>query len=69
MDGKEGGGRQLQYFFICGILLPHVHKNVYFILQSTQFMKSIQMNYLHGGCISEAQHVLSPNESSGADTS
>jgi hypothetical protein len=47
------------------------HKNVYFTFQSTQqFIKSTQMTYLHGGRISEAQHVSAPNgSSSGADSS
>jgi hypothetical protein len=38
---------------------------VYFKFQTTQqFIKSIQMAYLHEGRISEAQHVSIPNESS-----
>jgi hypothetical protein len=56
--------------FACCILLRRVRKNVYFVFQSVQqFIKSIQMNYLHEGRISEAQHVFTPNGSlSGSDS-
>jgi hypothetical protein len=42
-----------------------VSKDVHFIFQTTQqFIKSVQMTYLHEGRISEAQHVSTPNGSS-----
>jgi hypothetical protein len=52
-------------------ILKSIFKKVYSIFQSTQqFIKSIQMTYLHEGRISEAQHVSTPyGSSSGADSS